>query len=56
MLDVLGGIADSVQEEFQELVGISNDKKNFIKPLTRIFTLLLNAKVDSAKKAKKLLR
>ena len=42
---MLSEIADSVQEEFEELVGISSDKRSFIKGLTKIFTLLLNTNV-----------
>ena len=37
----LGEIAESVQEDFEELVGISNNKKTFIRALTKIFALLL---------------
>ena len=39
ILDVIREIADSVQEDFEELVGISNDKKHFIRALTKIFML-----------------
>ena len=50
IFDVLDEIADSVQEDFEELVGISNHKKHFIRALTKIFTLLLNTKVDTVDK------
>ena len=52
---VLSKIPDSLQEEFEELVGISNDKRHFIKALTKIFTLLLNSNVDSIEKIKKII-
>ena len=54
--DVLGEIADSVQEDFEELVGISSVKKHFIRALTKIFTLLLNTKVDIVENIKKILK
>ena len=53
VLDIIREIADSVQEDFEELVGIFNDKKHFIRALTKIFTLLLNTKVDCRKNFKK---
>ena len=53
IFDVLGEIADSVQEDFEEVVGISNDKRHFIRVLTKIFMLLLNTKVDTRKNQKK---
>ena len=55
-----GEIAESVQEDFEELVGISNDKMNFIRALTKIFMLLLcyflNTNVNTADKTKKYLK
>ena len=56
IFDVLSKIADSVQEDFEELVGISSNKKHFIRALTKIFTLLLNTKVDTVEKIKKILK
>ena len=56
VLNMLSKIADSVQEEFEELVGISNEKRHFIKALTKIFTLLLNSNVDSIRKIKKIIK
>ena len=53
---MLTKIAEYVQEDFEELVGISNDKKHFIRALTEIFTLLLNTKVDIVDKIKKTLK
>ena len=53
IFDVLGEIVDSVHEDFEELVGITSDKKHFMRALTKIFTLLLNTKVDTVEKIKK---
>ena len=56
IFDALGEIVESVQEEFKELVGTSNHKNNFIKALTKVFTLLLNTNVDTVEKIKKILK
>ena len=56
IFDVLGETADFVQEDFEELVEISSDKKHVIRALTKIFTLLLNTKVDTVEKIKKILK
>ena len=44
------------QEDFDELIGEDTNKKRFIKALTRVFALLLNTKVDSANKIKRILK
>ena len=54
--NVLSEIADSVRKEFEELVGISNDKRHYITVLTKIFTLLLNTNVDTVEKIKRILK
>ena len=51
--EALSDIAKSVQENFEKLVGISNDKKTFIRAMTKIFTLLLNTNVNTIEKIKK---
>ena len=56
VFDVLGEIADSLQEDFEELLGISSNEKHFIRALTKIFTLLLNTKVDTVDKIKKIVK
>ena len=53
--DFLEALSNRVQEDFDELIGEVNDKKQFIKALTGIFALLLNTKVDTADKIKKIL-
>ena len=45
-----------MQEEFDELLDSNTDKKRFLGALTRIFTLILNAKVDTPEKIKKILK
>ena len=49
LFDTLNDIAESIQEDFEELVGISNDKKKLYKS-TKIFTLLLNINVNTVEK------
>ena len=49
-------ISDSVQEEFDELISGDNDKNRFLYALSRIFALLLDAKVDTAEQIKKILK
>ena len=56
IFDLLGDLSDSLQEEFEELVAGDSDKKCFIRVLSRIFALLLNTKVDTAKKVKRILK
>ena len=55
IFNALSEIAESVQEDFEELVG-KNDKKAFVRALARIFTLLLNTNVDTIDKIKKLIK
>ena len=58
--DGLSSIVESVtnrlQEDYDELIGDDTDKKRFIKSLTRVFALLLNTKVNTVDKIKKILR
>ena len=56
IFDLLRDLSNSVQEEFEELVAGSSDKKRFIRALSRIFALLLNTKVDTTKKIKRILK
>ena len=56
IFDFLATIFDSVQEEFVKVVNDDNDKKRFFKALSRIFTLLLITKVDTAKKIKRIIK
>ena len=46
VFDFLENLTSRLQDDFEELIGEDTDKKRFVKALTRIFTLLLNTKVD----------
>ena len=50
IFDTLSEIAESVQDDFEKLIGISNDKNHFIRALTKAFTLFLNTNVDTVNK------
>ena len=54
IFDPLLSIFDSVQEEFDNLISSESDKKRFLRTLSRIFALLLNIKVDTAEKIKRI--
>ena len=56
VLDFLENLTNRVQENFKEILGEDTDKKRFLKWLARIFTLLLNTKVDTADKIKRILK
>ena len=49
-------ISDSVEEEFDELISDDSDKKRFLRALSIIYALLLNTKVDTAEKIKRILK
>ena len=50
VFDFLTSLSNQVQDEFEELLDGDTDKKCFLRALSKIFTLLLNTKVDTAKK------
>ena len=52
VFDFLKNLTNHLQEDFDELIGEENDKKRFVKALTRIFALLVN----TADKIKGILR
>lgn len=54
VFDLLAMLSDKIQEEFDELMGGDSDKKRFLRVLTTISTLLLNTKVDTADKIKRI--
>ena len=54
--DFIENLANRLQEDFDKILGEDNVKKSFIKSLTRIFALLLNTRVDSVKKMKRILK
>ena len=56
ILDFLRDLSDSFQEEFEDLLADDSEKKRFIRALSRIFALFLNAKVDQPKKIKSIIK
>ena len=56
ILDFLSQISYSAQEEFDELLNGHGDKKRSVKSLSKIFTLLLNTRVDTAEKIKRIIK
>ena len=56
IFDVLSEIAESVQEDLEEIVGISNDKKTFTSAPTKIFILILNTNVNTVDRIKKIVK
>ena len=44
--NIVDGLTNKLQEDYEELIGEDSDKKHFIRSLTRYFALLLNTKVD----------
>ena len=49
VLDTTHGIADSIQQDFQELIGIESDKKTFVRNLSKLFAILLNTNIEILK-------
>ena len=56
ILDLLSTTSDSVQEKFEELIGGDSDRKRFVRALPKIFAVLLNTKVVTAKKIKRIIK
>ena len=56
VFDFLESLTNLAQEDFDELIEEDSVKKRFIRALTCIFAALLNAKVNSADKIKKILK
>ena len=56
VFNFLTTLVDPVQGEFEELLDGDSDKKHFLRALSKIFTLLLNTKVDTAEKIKKIFK
>ena len=56
VFDFLENLTNRLQEDFHELIGEDTDKERFVKALTRIFALLLNTKIDTADKIKRILK
>ena len=56
VFEFLTSLLDQVQGEFEELLDGNSDKKRFLRALLKIFALLLNTKVVTAEKIKKILK
>ena len=56
VFNFLSQSSDSVQEEFDKLLAADSDKKRFVRVLPRILALLLNTKVDTTEKIKRIIK
>ena len=56
VFEFLTEISNQVQEEFDKLLGEDTYKKRFLKSLSKIFTLLLNTKVNTAENIKEIMK
>ena len=56
LLTFLNDLAESVQEDFEKLIFSDNNKKKFIKDLSKILALLLNTNVNTIGKIKTILK
>ena len=56
VFDFLKTLTNHLQEDFDKLIGEDNDKKRFVKAMAHIFVLLLNTKVDTIDKIKRILK
>ena len=54
-IDFIQGIVDKVKEEFEGLVQ-DEDRKTFLKILSKIFTILLSVKADNTEKIIKIVK
>ena len=54
--ELLSGLMESVQEEFEELIGTDSDKRELIGVLSKIFALLLNTNVSIIKKIRRIIK
>ena len=56
LFSIVESVTNRLQESFDELIGDDTNKKRFIKSLTQIFALLINTKVGTVNKIKRILR
>ena len=54
--DFIENLTYRLQEDFEEIIGEDNVKKSFIKSLACVCTLLLNNRVHSVEKIKRILK
>ena len=55
IFDTITAISDKVRGEFEDLLEGDNNKKRFLKSMSKIFALLLNTKVGTADKKRKII-
>ena len=55
-IQFIENLTNKIQEDFDDIIGDSIEKKSFIKSLTRIFAILLNTKIGSVEKIKKIIK
>ena len=56
LFSIVESVTNRLQEDYDKLIGDDTDEKRFIKSLTRVFALLLDTKVNTVDKIKKILR
>ena len=56
VFDFLSNLSDLIQEDINELLAGDSNKKLFVRALSKIFALLLNTKVDTAEKIKRIIK
>ena len=56
LFSILENVTNRLEEDYEQIIGDDTDKKHFIRSLIRIFALLLNTKVDTDDKIKRILR
>ena len=54
ILDTIHGIADSLQQEFEELIDTDSNKKALVKNLSKLFVIRLNTNYITAEKIKRI--
>ena len=55
-MDTIHNIADSGQQDFEELIGIDPNKKEFVRKLSKVFTVLLNMNYNTEEKIKRAIK
>ena len=56
VIEFLDNLTRHLHQDLDNLIGEDNNKKRFVMALMRIFALLLNTKVDTADKIKRILK
>lgn len=56
ILDTVSKLPESVQEEFENLIGADSDKKNLIRSISKVISILLSERYNTVEKMTKLIR